>query len=239
MRRESKDLMAAQAKNFLLGMLPLPYRTSLLSRMKPVALPIRTVLYEAEETPKYAHFMTSGVASIVSSMSDGSSAEVGIWGKEGLVESFHLLGPAKVPNRCFIQMEGTALRMPFKELLDEFHKCESLHHRVLQCVQSQGFILGQLGACNRLHGAEERLARWLLMVRDRAESDRFLLTQEFMATMLGARRTTVTLAAGALQRNGLIQYSRGKIHILDDKGLENVACECYQTVRNLYINFYK
>jgi CRP-like cAMP-binding protein len=231
--------MAAQAKNLLLGMLPLPYRNSLLARMKPVALPIRTVLYEAEETPKYAHFMTSGVASIVSSMSDGSSAEVGIWGKEGLVESFHLLGPAKVPNRCFIQMEGTALRMPFKELQEEFQKCDALHHRVLQCVQSQGFILGQLGACNRLHGAEERLARWLLMVRDRAESDRFLLTQEFMATMLGARRTTVTLAAGALQRNGLIQYSRGKIHILDSKGLENVACECYQTVRNLYFNFYK
>jgi CRP-like cAMP-binding protein len=231
--------MAAQAKNFLLGMLPLPYRNSLIARMKPVALPIRTVLYEAEETPKYAHFMTSGVASIVSSMSDGSSAEVGIWGKEGLVESFHLLGPAKVPNRCFIQMEGTALRMPFKEVQEEFLKQEALHQRVLQCVQSQGFILGQLAACNRLHGAEERLARWLLMVRDRAESDRFLLTQEFMATMLGARRTTVTLAAGALQRNGLIQYSRGKIHILDGKGLENVACECYQTVRNLYINFYK
>jgi len=239
MRRESKDLMAAQAKNFLLGMLPLPYRNSLIARMKPIALPIRTVLYEAEETPKYAHFMTSGVASIVSSMSDGSSAEVGIWGKEGLVESFHLLGPAKVPNRCFIQMEGTALRMPFKEVQEEFLKQEALHHRVLQCVQSQGFILGQLAACNRLHGAEERLARWLLMVRDRAESDRFLLTQEFMATMLGARRTTVTLAAGALQRNGLIQYSRGKIHILDGKGLENVACECYQTVRNLYVNFYK
>jgi CRP-like cAMP-binding protein len=239
MRRESKDLMAAQASNLLIGMLPLPYRSSLLARLKPVVLPIRTVLYEAEETPKYAHFMTSGVASIVSSMSDGSSAEVGIWGKEGLVESFHLLGPAKVPNRCFIQMAGTALRMPFKELQAEFLSSEVFHHRVLQCVQSQGFILGQLAACNRLHGAEERLARWLLMVRDRAESDNFLLTQEFMATMLGARRTTVTLAAGALQRNGLIQYSRGKIHILDSKGLENVACECYQTVRNLYVNFYK
>jgi CRP-like cAMP-binding protein len=207
--------------------------------MKPVALPIRTVLYEAEETPKYAHFMTSGVASIVSSMSDGSSAEVGIWGREGLVESFHLLGSAKVPNRCFVQMEGTALRMPFKELQEEFLNEPALHHRILQCVQSQGFILGQLGACNRLHGAEQRLARWLLMLRDRAESDTFLLTQEFMATMLGARRTTVTLAAGTLQRHGLIQYSRGKIHILDGKGLEGASCECYQTVRHLYANFYK
>jgi CRP-like cAMP-binding protein len=231
--------MAVQAKNLLLAMLPLPYRNSLLARLKPIALPIKTVLYEAEETPKYAHFMTSGVASIVSSMSDGSSPEIGIWGREGLVESFHLLGPAKVPNRCFVQMEGTALRISFKELQEDFLSSDALHHRVLQGVQSQGFIFGQLAACNRLHDAEQRLARWLLMVRDRAESDRFLLTQEFMATSLGARRTTVTLAAGALQRNGLIQYSRGKIHILDSKGLEKVACECYQIVRNLYTNFYK
>jgi len=239
MRRESKDQMAAQATNLLIGMLPLPYRSSLLSRMKPVALPIRTVLYEPEETPKYAHFLTSGIASIVSSMSDGSMAEVGIWGKEGLVESFHLLGSAKVPNRCFIQMEGTALRIPFKELQEEFLESKALHDRVLQCVQSQGFILGQLAACNRLHNAEQRLARWLMMVHDRAESNVFFLTQEFMATMLGARRTTVTNAAGDLQREKLIQYSRGRVRILDRKGLEKKACECYPTVRNLYLNFYK
>ena len=231
--------MAEQATNFLLGNLPQNYRDSLLSRLKPDTLPIGTVLYEAEETPKYAHFITTGIASIVSTMSDGSSAEVGIWGKEGLVESFHLLGPAKVPNRCFIQMAGTALRMPFKELQQEFLESEALRQRVLECVQSQGFILGQLAACNRLHNAEQRLARWLLMVRDRAEGDSFYLTQEFMATMLGARRTTVTSAAGDLQRAKLIQYSRGRVRILDRKGLEKKACECYPTVRSLYLHFYR
>jgi len=230
--------MAAKETNQLLEMLPKALRSSLLSRLKPVTLPLRTMLYEVEETPKFAHFMTSGVASIVSPMRDGDSAEVGIWGNEGLVESFHLLGNAKVPNMCFVQMEATALRMPFKELQSEFAASPELHERVLQCVQSQGFIQGQLAACNRLHEAEQRLARWLLMVRDRAGSNSFYLTQEFMATMLGARRTTVTQAAGTLQRNGYIQYSRGKVNILDSDGLEGVACECYQTVKKLYLNFY-
>jgi CRP-like cAMP-binding protein len=102
----------------------------------------------------------------------------------------------------------------------------------------QGFILGQLAACNRLHETEQRLARWLLMLRDRVDSKTFYLTQEFLATMLGARRTTVTLAASALQRKGLIKYSRGRIQIVDQEGLERAACECYRTVRNLYSNSY-
>jgi len=227
-----------QDSNHLLANLRPAYRKSLLTRLKPVSLPAREVLYEPDETPKYAHFMTSGVASIVSSMSNGSTAEVGIWGKEGLVESFQLLGTAPIPNRCFIQVAGTALRMPFNELRKEFLKNEELRQCVLQGVQSHGFILGQLAACNRLHEAEQRLARWLLMVYDRMESTTFFLTQEFLATMLGARRTTVTLAASALQRRGLIKYSRGRIQILDPESLERAACECCRTVRNLYSNFY-
>lgn len=230
--------MIGQASNLLLATLPLEYRNSLLARLKPVSLPIRTVLYEPDETPKYAHFVTSGIASIVSTMSNGASAEVGIWGSEGLVESFHLLGPAKIPTCCFIQMDATALRMPFKEIQKDFQENERLRDAVLQCVQSQGFILGQLAACNRLHEAEQRLARWLLMVRDRVVSETYFLTQEFLANMLGARRTTVTAAAGTLQRKGLIKYSRGRIHIVESEGLENAACECYKTVRNLYFNFY-
>jgi CRP-like cAMP-binding protein len=171
-------------------------------------------------------------------MSNGGSTEVGIWGREGLVESFHLLGGARLPYRCIVQMESTALRMPFKELQREFHESQELRDCVLQGVQSQSAILGQLAGCNRLHEAETRLARWLLMVRDRTEGDRFLLTQEFLAIMLGARRTTVTAAAGALQRKGLIRYSRGRIHITDPDGLQDVACECYSTVRELYGSFY-
>jgi CRP-like cAMP-binding protein len=235
---EKDASMAAQGSNWLLARLPTTYRESLLSRLKPVSLPLRTVLYEPDETPKFAHFMTSGIASIVSSMANGASAEVGIWGKEGLVESFHLLGKAKIPTRCFIQMEATALRMPLKDLQKDFLENEDFRECVLQCVQSQGFIQGQLAACNRLHEAEERLARWLLMVRDRVDSERYYLTQEFLANMLGARRTTVTAAAGTLQRKGLIKYSRGRIQIVDPEGLEGEACECYRTVRRLYMDFY-
>lgn len=223
--------------NLLLAALPPDYCSSLLSRMRPVPLLTGDILYEADETPKYAHFMTSGIASVVTAMSSGASAEVGIWGKEGLVESMHLLGRSGIPTRCFIQVPGTALRMPFKDLQKEFQENDVLRGCVLQCVQSHGSILGQLAACNRLHQAEERLARWLLMVRDRMESNTFFLTQEFLATMLGSRRTTVTAAAGTLQRNGLIRYSRGRINITDPVSLEGVACECYPTIRNLYANF--
>jgi CRP-like cAMP-binding protein len=230
--------MLDHSSNLLLASVSPKYRFFLQSRMRAVTLAAREVIYEPDETPAFAHFMTSGIASIVGTMASGASAEVGIWGREGLVECFHLLGHARIPTRCFMQVEGTALRMPFKELQKEFHENEELRECILQSVQSQGAILGQLAACNRLHEAEERLARWFLMVRDRIESDTFYLTQEFLAVMLGSRRTTVTAAAGLLQRKGLIRYSRGRIHIVDPAGLEKEACECYATVREIYQNFY-
>jgi CRP-like cAMP-binding protein len=230
--------MLTQGSNGLLASLRPAYRKSLLARLKPVFLPATTILYEVDETPKFAHFMTSGIASVVSTMSSGATAEVGIWGSEGLVESGQLLGAARIPTRCFIQVEATALRIPFKDLQKEFLEVEEFRECVLQCVQSHMFILGQLAACNRLHEAEPRLARWLLMVRDRMETDSFYLTQEFLATMLGARRTTVTAAASTLQRKEFIKYSRGKIKIIDPTGLEKVACECYPTIQGLYSNFY-
>ena len=230
--------MVGQPSNLLLAALNPSYRAALLARMRTVTLAPKEIVYEADETPKYAHFLTSGVALILVSMANGASTEVGIWGREGLVESFHLLGGARIPQRCIVHVESTALRMPFKELHKEFQENQELRDCVLQGVQSQCAILGQLAACNRLHEAEPRLARWLLMVRDRTESETFLLTQEFLAVMLGSRRTTVTAAAGALQRRGLIQYSRGRIQLRDSVALENVACECYATIRDLYASFY-
>jgi CRP-like cAMP-binding protein len=230
--------MLEHPSNLLLNALSPKLRLSLLSRVRPVTLAAREVLYEPDETPKFAHFLTSGIASIVGTMASGASAEVGIWGKEGLVESFHLLGAARLPTRCFMQIEGSALRMPFRDLQKEFRENEELRECILQSVQSQGAILSQLAACNRLHEADERLARWFLMVRDRMESDTFFLTQEFLAIMLGSRRTTVTAAAGMLQRKGLIRYSRGRIHIVNPAGLEKEACECYGTVREIYQHFY-
>jgi CRP-like cAMP-binding protein len=230
--------MEVRAPNLLIEALPIALRKALLARLRPVSLPLWTVLYEPDEAPEYAHFLTSGIASVVTPMSNGSSAEVCIWGKEGLVESFHLLGNAEIPTRAFIQMDSSALRMPFKELQKMFLENSDLREILLQCVQKQVSIVAQLAACNRLHEANERLARWLLMVRDRVDNENFYLTHEFLATMLGARRTTVSSAAGALQRSGLIQYSRGRIRILDSAALERQACECYKTVKNIYLGFY-
>jgi CRP-like cAMP-binding protein len=230
--------MAAELSNLILNALPPELKSSLFARLQPVDLPVGTVLTNPGKVPPFAHFMTSGIASVVTFMSDGIGAEVGVIGREGLVEAIHLLGPATAPTTAFIQVEGTALRMPFTELQQLFIAHSAISQRILECVQGQGFILSQLAACHGLHEIEERLARWLLMVQDRLQSDRFELTQEFLAEMLGARRTSVTLAAGALQRVGLIKYSRGHIQVIDRTGLENAACECYPIVRDLVARLY-
>lgn len=225
--------MPVTSSNSILNGLPPAQRKSLLARMKMVPLPVGTVLTTPGEQPEHAHFMTSGITSVVTYMRDGGAAEVGLVGKEGVVEAMHLLGSAKSPTTAFVQVAGTALRIPFAAIQKEAAGGSPLFRGILEFVQRHNFTLTQLAACNGLHEIEERLARWLLMVQDRVESPSFDLTQEFMATMLGARRTSVTLAAGSLQRSGLIEYKRGHIHILDRKKLQNAACECYPIVRDL------
>ena len=123
--------------------------------------------------------------------------------------------------------------MPFADLERGFESLQPLREAIQHSIQNQALILGQLVACNRLHEVEERLARWLLMLEDRVQDDQFHITQEFLAEMLGSRRTTVTMAAGALQRIGLIEYQRGHVHILDRERLEAAACECYPVIRRL------
>jgi len=228
----------AELSNLIVNALPAPLKSSLLASLEHVDLPVGTVLSNPGQVPPFAHFMTSGIASVVTFMADGSGAEVGLIGREGLVEAINLLGPGSAPTTAFIQVEGAALRMPFAELQQLFLTTGPLTQRVLECVQGQGFILSQLAACHGLHEIDERLARWLLMVQDRLGSDRFYLTQEFLAEMLGSRRTSVTLAAGTLQRSGVIEYSRGHIRVLDRKGLESAACECYPVVRDIIARLY-
>ena len=181
--------------------------------------------------PRFAHFLTSGIASVVTTMMDGGCVETGMWAREGLAECMHIGASDRVPSRCFMQLGGTALRMPFADLVSEFANVQALREGIQNSMQAQALILGQLIACNRLHEVEERLARWLLMLQDRVADDVLLITQEFLAEMLGSRRTTVTMAAGALQRIGLIEYQRGHVHILDRERLESAACECYPVIR--------
>jgi CRP-like cAMP-binding protein len=225
--------------NLLLESLPEPHRNSIWSRLEEVSIPAGTVLYEAEEAPRYAWFITSGLASRMISMSDGRTAEIGVLGREGVIPCVHLLGGhIQGPVRCVVQMEMKALRIPFPELQKEMQRSEPFRQLVLRCVQRRDMILSQIAACNRLHDAEQRLARWLLTAHDLTGTSSILLSQGFLADILGARRTTVTLAAGALRRRKLISYRRGQIQILDHARLKTAACECYETVRCLFQNFY-
>ena len=224
--------------NLFLGSLSVESRNLLLKHCVEVDLPLRKPLYEPEIVPRYAYFLTSGIASVVTAMEDGGTAEVGLIGREGLVGSFHLLGPAKVSTRCFIQLPATALRVPFTDLAHAFRSNEEIRDRVLEFVQEQALSLSQLAGCNRLHESEERLSRWLLMAQDRTGTDIVEFTQEFLGMMLGARRTTVTVVAGALQRSGLIEYQRGRVKILDRERLIAAACDCYKITRELFTGLY-
>jgi CRP-like cAMP-binding protein len=227
-----------QFSNLLLDSLAPSTQAWLQARLKKVDLPLRARLYDAGEKPRHAHFLTSGIASIVSTMENGATAEVGMLGRESLVESLHLLGNAPVPTHCMMQVEGVAWRMRFDDLKSYFREALDLHDLVLRQVQYQALALSQIAGCNRLHEADERLPRWLLTVHDAVQQDTFRITQEFIADMLGARRTTVAVAAGALQRAGLIEYQRGQMTILNRRKLEAAACECYRVTRDLTLALY-
>jgi CRP-like cAMP-binding protein len=204
----------------------------------PVQLPLRTSLYRPESVPQYAYFITSGVASVVAESEDGSTAEVGLIGQEGFTASLHLLGPAIVPTDCFMQIEGTGIRVPFSRVRWLFQSVPEFHDRTLEFVQQQALVLSQIAGCHRLHEAEERLARLLLMAEDRTQSDVINLTQELLGMMLGSNRSTVTMIAGAMQRSGLIEYRRGRVTILNRENLEAAACDCYKVTKRLFDNLY-
>jgi CRP-like cAMP-binding protein len=231
--------MAFPPSNVLFESLPASERATLAINLESIALPVNTVLFEAEEAPPYIYLLTSGIASVVTPMVAGEAVEVGLVGREGIAGSIHLLGRQVGSARCFMQVGGSGMRMAFSKFEKSFTEGVGLHRRVLQYVQYESLILSQLAACNRVHEVEERLARWLLMVEDRHGQSALPLTQEFLGEMLGARRSTVTVVAGTLQRSGLIEYHRGHIKILDRDRLEDVACECYPITRRLFQNLYQ
>ncbi len=231
--------MSPLSNNFMLEALPPAERIALMGKLEPVSLPVNTVLFEADEQPQHIYFITSGITSLVTAMSGGGAVEVGLTGREGMPGGIFLLGSQTGFTRGFMQVAGSGLRMRFKQFEQDFLSSPGLHRRVLEHVQYDSLVLAQLSACNRLHEAEERLARWLLMVEDRLNEPDLPLTQEFLGQMLGTRRSTVTMIAGAMQRSGLIEYTRGHVRILNRKALEDTACECYPLVRKLYKGLYR
>src|ERR1700753_3879781 len=213
--------------NILISALPEAGRRKLVGRLRRVNLPLGASLYEPNDEPKYLHFITSGIASVVSVAQDGSTTEVTTLGREGAPQAVHLLGPVPLPTRCFMQIAGTGLRIDFTALQRLFAAEEDVRSVLLSYSQYQTALLGQIAGCNRLHGAEARLSRWLLMIQDRTAHSLLKLTQEFLGEMIGSQRTTVSEVAGSLQARGMIEYARGTIRITDRLGLENTTCECY------------
>lgn len=230
--------MAPAAPNLLLSVLPSSVRDSLLSRASPVDLPTGTVLHEPGVTPRYAYFLLNGLASLVVNLESGGSAEVNMTGREGVLGAMHVLGGSPLPTLCTMQLAGAALRVPLAHLQGEFAASDELRGRLLEFVQHECAVVSQIAGCNRLHNAEERLVRWLLMASDKTGFDTLDLTHEYLAQLLATHRPTVTLAAGALQSRGLIQYSRGTIRLVNRPGLESVACGCYRVIRDIGAGLY-
>jgi len=197
------------------------------------AVPLRPgeTLYEPDEPIEFGYFPTSGMISLVAIMGDGATVEVGVAGREGFVGTPILLGVSATEFRTVVQLGGGAFKIEsnaLQTLLPRMPRLERILHRYIQMHLAQ---VAQSAACNRLHELQARLSRWLLMSRDRSESNLVPLTQDLLAQMLGCRRSSVTEAAGGLHQAGLIDYRRGRLRIVNRKGLEARACECYETMK--------
>ncbi len=220
---------AQQFKNRVLAALP-KARSLMARHLSPLNLSQHQTLLDGKA--QYAYFLEDGIASVVVAVENGNTVEVGIIGIDGVVGLPILLGGHSAPGRTFVQIAGSGFRIDANILKEQFERPGELRRHLHRYLQ--GFLVqtAQTAACNRMHNIEERLARWLLACRDRMESDRLQLTHEFLGQMLGAPRTTVTLAAGLLHKAGMINYSRGLVTIKNRAELEDTAYECYRIVRD-------
>lgn len=218
--------------NLLLAALPRKSYAALLPGLTPVDLKFGDVLYEPGQPIHQVYFPGNSMVSLLTLVEDRLALEVGLVGLEGMVGSPLALGVDRSPVRALVQGGGSAMRMSAAGFRNSLRRSPPLQRGLLRYVNTLMSQVTQTAACNRFHVVERRLARWLLMTRDRMRSDEFRMTQDFLSNMLGVRRVGVTEAAGALQRRKLIKYSRGAISILNGPALEAAACSCYRTLRN-------
>ena len=218
----------------LLTLLPGAEYERLLPHLERVSFSLGQVVYESGDRMRYIYFPTSVIISLLYTMENGSSAEMGMAGNEGLIGIALFMGGDTMPNRAVVQSAGDALRMRAKVLQEEFARGGPFQRLLLRYTQALITQMSQTAVCNRLHEIEQQLCRWLLLSHDRLDSDELVMTQELIANMLGVRREGVTTAAGRLQEQGLISYARGRIRILDRRGLEAAVCECYKVVKDEY-----
>jgi CRP-like cAMP-binding protein len=221
----------AATPNLLLAGLPADEYERLLAGFEPVKLTYGEVLYEPGEQMRHVYFPSDCVVSLLTVVEGHRALEVGLVGREGMVGARLALGVTTASVRALVQGTGTAVRITSVRFLRELQRSPALQRALLHFADALMIQVTQTAACNRFHLVGARLARWLLMTRERLRSSEFYLTQEFLADMLGVRRAGVTVAACALQRQKLIRYRRGTITILDQQGLEGASCSCYQHVK--------
>ena len=217
--------------NHLLTSIPEREYDLLRPDLEPVQLPHRLILHESGEKIEFAYFLNEGLASLVVLTSDGRSVEVAIVGREGVVGTPLAVGLQRGPYRSIMQLAGTGFRIKAELLQERLRQTPQLRLLINRYVLTQGLQIAQIAACNRLHEIDQRLARWLLMCRDRVDSDLLPITHEFLAQMLGTGRPSVSLAAGILQKTGVIENARGAVRILNRGKLQSAACECYNAIQ--------
>lgn len=218
--------------NHLLSALPQDSYERLRPHLEPISFALGQVVYESGGEMHYVYFPTTSHISLLYTMIDGSTAEMGLVGQEGVVGIALFMGGETTPNRAMVQGGGAAYRMKSAAMLDEFKRGGEFQHLLLRYTQALITQISQTAVCNRLHSVEQRLCRWLLMTHDLEQSDELEMTHEFISNMLGVRREGVTVAAQRLQEKGMIKYVRGHIQILDRPQLLVHVCECYQVVKN-------
>jgi CRP-like cAMP-binding protein len=229
-KSSSKGVDPRSIRNEILLSLPGKECAALLSELEFVEMRAYDLLNEMGESIEFCYFMNSGMTSILTIMGDGKGVEVGLTGKEGFIGLPLVVGLKTSATRAIVQITGSAFRVSASKILEALAKCPQLAKRLNRYAQELAMQATQVAACNRLHEVEQRLARWLLMSQDRVGGDVVPLTQEFLSHMLGTRRASVTVAAGVLQKAGLIKYSRGAVTIVDRNQLEDAACECYAII---------
>jgi CRP-like cAMP-binding protein len=218
-------------QNHLLDALPAVDYGRLLPDLELISMPLGWAVYESGSRLGYVYFPTTSIVSLLYVMENGASAEIAITGKEGLVGISLFMGGESTPSRAVVQSAGSGYRLKAGALKREFALGGELQHLALRYTQALITQMAQTAVCNRHHTIDQQLCRWLLLTLDRLQGDELTMTQELIANMLGVRREGVTAAAGQLQKDGVILYSRGHIKVLDRKLLEKRVCECYSVVK--------
>jgi CRP-like cAMP-binding protein len=233
-RAQNHQAETPRPANLILQRMPDEQFRAMARHLVPVDMPLGMRLSEPSQPVEFVYFPVSGLISVDALTERGESVEVGVIGREGLGGVSGLLGHKQMAHSVVMQGPGSGLRVKTAVVREEFLKGGAFAQQIHSFLYMQMVQMAQSVLCGRLHSVDVRMARWMLTAADRMQTDSLQITQEFLSQMLGSRRSTVTVAAGQLQRRGMIDYSRGRVRIVDRPGLEGIACECYQVVRATY-----